>query len=267
MLLVVCAALLLAACSQATPNAVATPVEDTPSGIEAGREARVHESAHTQEPSPAYTDTYADCLEKFQDVNAENDRLATAQAEGKVLVDGQVLEAVQAGSRASVENVIKKLPDVNTPIFYGTDTPLHLAAQHNPNPEVAALLLDQGADIHARNSAGCYMPLHLAVQHNPNPEVVALLLDRGADIHAQTHGLSTLHWAVGGVVNPKLEVAALLLDRGADVNAKDSDGPNTMTLELPYIWPPQVATRKWRSCCWIGALTFTQETVGVRRRA
>jgi ankyrin repeat protein len=162
-------------------------------------------------------------LQKSYDVDAEIDRLATAQNEGKVLVDGQVLEAVRAGSRASVENVLKELPGVNIPVFYGTDTPLHLAAERNPNPEVVALLLDRGADIHARNSTGCYMPLHLAVQHNPNPEVVALLLDRGADIHAQTLGLTTLHWAVGGVVNPKLEVVALLLDWGADVHAKNDE--------------------------------------------
>ena len=180
-LLMACAALLLAACSQATPEVAATLVSDTPTGFEPDRQARVNESAYGKglpPTPPAYPDTYADCLQKLQDVGAEIDRLATAQKEGKVLVDGPVLEAVRVGSRASVENVIKELPDVNTPIFYGTDTPLQLAAQHNPNPEVAALLLDQGADIHARNSAGCYMPLHLAVQHNPNPEVVALLLDR-----------------------------------------------------------------------------------------
>ena len=185
-------ALLLAACSQPTPDATATLAADTPSGIEADRQAPVYQSAHTQGPPPTppvYADTYADCLQKSYDVDAEIDRLATAQNEGKVLADGQVLEAVRAGSRASVENVLKELPDVNIPVFYGTDTPLHLAAQHNPNPEA-----------------------------------VALLLDRGADIHAQTLGLTTLHWAVGGVVNPKLEVVALLLDRGADVNAKDSDG-------------------------------------------
>jgi hypothetical protein len=229
-------ALLLAACSQPTPDAAATPVADTLSGIEADRQARVYESAHTQGPPPTppvYADTYADCLQKSYDVDAEIDRLATAQNEGKVLVDGQVLEAVRAGSRASVENVLKELPGVNIPVFYGTDTPLHLAAERNPNPEVVALLLDRGADIHARNSTGCYMPLHLAVQHNPNPEVVALLLDRGADIHAQTLGLTTLHWAVGGVVNPKLEVVALLLDRGADVNAKDSDGAKHSDVGTP----------------------------------
>ena len=142
-------ALLLAACSQPTPDAAATPVADTLSGIEADRQARVYESAHTQGPPPTppvYADTYADCLQKSYDVDAEIDRLATAQNEGKVL------EAVRAGSRASVENVLKELPGVNIPVFYGTDTPLHLAAERNPNPEVVALLLDRGADIHAR---GC----------------------------------------------------------------------------------------------------------------
>ena len=72
---------------------------------------------------------------------------------------------------------LSEYPDV---IFRtGGITPLHLAAGHN-KPEVVALLLERGADIHSRSALGS-TPLHYAAAHG-TPEVVALLLDRGADI-------------------------------------------------------------------------------------
>ena len=45
---------------------------------------------------------------------------------------------------------------------------------------MAALLLDRGAAVDARNDFG-HTPLHLAARHNGTPAMVALLLDRGAD--------------------------------------------------------------------------------------
>ena len=71
--------------------------------------------------------------------------------------------------------------DVNAKDDYGL-TLLHWAASHNPNPEVAALLLARGADVNAKNDYG-WTPLHGAAQDNPDPAVAELLLDRGADVH------------------------------------------------------------------------------------
>ena len=102
-LLLVSAVLLLAACSQPMPDATATLAADTQSGIEANRPPRVYESEPTHEPKPTpppHTDGYADCLERLYDVDAEIDRLATAQKVGEVLVDGPVIEAVRAGNQA-----------------------------------------------------------------------------------------------------------------------------------------------------------------------
>ena len=67
----------------------------------------------------------------------------------------------------------------------GRHTPLHYAAGYN-KPEVVALLLDKGADIHARSTLGI-TPLHFAARYN-TPEVVALLLDRGAPPDALDNG-------------------------------------------------------------------------------
>ena len=84
-------------------------------------------------------------------------------------------------------------------------TPLHWAAWSNAS-EVAALLVEHGADIHAKDSYES-TPLHWAAWSNTS-EVAALLIERGADIHAK--GLwewTPLHWAAWRNTS---EVAALL---------------------------------------------------------
>jgi len=61
--------------------------------------------------------------------------------------------------------------------------PLHSAAA-SKQLEICRLLLDQGADINARQADG-FAPLHAAAQ-NGDVELIKLLLDRGADIHVRT---------------------------------------------------------------------------------
>ena len=77
-----------------------------------------------------------------------------------------------------------------------------------------------------RYSVDSLTPQHLAAWDNPDPAVAALLVDRGADINGEAkvarRGSTPLHLAVGGYPSPA--VAELLMDRGADVNAKNEDG-------------------------------------------
>ena len=65
------------------------------------------------------------------------------------------------------------------------NTPLHLAAMHNPAASVIVTLIEGGADPGARNEGGM-TPLHGAATLNPNPSVIAALIEGGADPHA--HG-------------------------------------------------------------------------------
>ena len=58
-----------------------------------------------------------------------------------------------------------------------------LAARNNSNPEVVALLLQAGADIHEKANRWRDAAYSFAASYNSNPEVVALLLKAGADIH------------------------------------------------------------------------------------
>ena len=137
-------------------------------------------------------------------------------------------------------------------------TPLHFAAQANPNPLVAALLIEHGADVDARSSLlGGGTPLHVAAGGigiysaetnlyflhvlriqglgrmlerraeiyrkgrlvGNNAAVVQLLLDKGANVAAlDSRGTSPLHWAAAA--NPNPSVVELLLSRGAEVDAR-----------------------------------------------
>jgi ankyrin repeat protein len=99
-------------------------------------------------------------------------------------------------------------------------TPLHVVW----SAEVIKLLLEFGANVHARNSAGA-TPLHWARSY----EAVELLIQAGADVHARTHrGYTPMHFVPSSAVN-------LLLDAGADINAEALDG--TRPYEYRYgIW-------------------------------
>jgi ankyrin repeat protein len=112
------------------------------------------------------------------------------------------------------------------------DTPLHWPA-HNGNVEIVELLLDAGAAIEA-DETNCYggKPLHWASEHSPT--TVELLLNRGADVHARNvkpdsdfSGMTPL------IMNATqkddcAEVAELLIDAGADVHATDAKGKTAL---------------------------------------
>ena len=121
----------------------------------------------------------------------------------------------------------------------GGQTPLHLAAS-NENPAVAALLLEAGADVDAReefteerySSTGVApnhnrTPLHYAAS-NTNSAVAAMLLEAGAAVNPRDGDAQTpLHRAAG---SNNAAVATLLLAAGAEVNARDVDGVTPLLL-------------------------------------
>ena len=73
------------------------------------------------------------------------------------------------------------------------DTDLHRAAK-NGHAETVSLLLDNGADINAKNRDG-QTALHVAAKYG-HDAIVSLLLDNGADIEAKNiDGSTPLHRA------------------------------------------------------------------------
>lgn len=133
-------------------------------------------------------------------------------------------------------------------------TPLHYAAAL-PTPEIAALLIERGANVNAEDSFGTtpllaavfgghLETLRLLIAHGANvraaerrsrqnalmrgvyrTEIVRLLLDHGLNVNDRDRSGRT---ALMHCQNPK--IAALLIARGADVNARDAQGTTALTI-------------------------------------
>ena len=102
---------------------------------------------------------------------------------------------------------------------------LHDAASRN-DYEAAAVLLNQGADVNAKDKYG-ETPLHSAASNNAR-EIAEFLLKQGADVNAKgNYGNTPLHWAAS---NNAAETAEVLLKRGADANAKNDTGITPMRI-------------------------------------
>ncbi|MCY4386624.1 MAG: ankyrin repeat domain-containing protein [Desulfurellaceae bacterium] len=101
-------------------------------------------------------------------------------------------------------------------------TPLHSAAHHG-NAPVVQVLLEAGADVTRAKSNG-YNPLHAAlVEGTRNPEVVRLLLDAGADPHAKYRDTPAVFYAEAPVT-----LLQLFLDAGADPHIIGPHGQTLM---------------------------------------
>jgi ankyrin repeat protein len=99
-------------------------------------------------------------------------------------------------------------------------TALHLAA----TSEIAAMLLDAGADINARNrhkfAGPGNSPLSAAV-YQDRRDVVKLLIERGADLNqGDNAGWRPIHLAAA---NGRLKTARMLLEAGASTNVRTEE--------------------------------------------
>ena len=166
--------------------------------------------------------------------------------------DLRLAQAAQAQDKAAVRSLVAQKVGLNSRQPDGT-TALHWAA-HWDDAEMAAMLIQAGADVNAANEAGA-SPLWLASSNgssemvekllkagaNPNvalhlgetplqaaagagsTDVVKLLLAAGADVNAREtqRGQTALMWAVA---ERRAEVARILIERGADVRARSKGG-------------------------------------------
>lgn len=106
-------------------------------------------------------------------------------------------------------------------------TPLHLAGFFG-HTDLAACLIERGADVNARSTNGLNnTPLHAAAAGG-HTQVVALLLENGADVNArQEGGWTALHAAAQSGNRPMVEV---LLTSGADAGVRAAN--NQLPLDL-----------------------------------
>ena len=115
------------------------------------------------------------------------------------------------------------------------ETPLHLASRHG-HCDIMRLLLDRGADVDAQDSS-CEAPLHVASRYW-YPKAAQLLLEYGANDRVQNkEGKTPLHVASG---YGHCDIMQLLLDRGADVNAQDNNCDAPLYAALRN-WEPKAA--------------------------
>ena len=167
-------------------------------------------------------------------------------------------------SIADVREMVDARPEAVTRRGKGF-MPLHVAAMTNPDPRVAALLLERGATLEARTADGA-TPLHLAAggfgplqimltaaifyshlqKHGLNraakerlefekrhflngnsARVVKFLLESGANVSSRDNREYTpLHYAATNSSNP--QIIRLLLQHGANVNAVDKLGNSAL---------------------------------------
>ncbi|CAG9818394.1 unnamed protein product [Phaedon cochleariae] len=146
---------------------------------------------------------------------------------GSADVECQILEAAKSGDLEQVQRLLGSYPHtVNCRDLDGRhSTPLHFASGYN-RVAVVEFLLQQGADVHAKDKGGL-VPLHNACSYG-HYEVTELLVKHGATVNvADLWKFTPLHEAAA---KGKYEIVKLLLKHGADPSKKNRDGATPLDL-------------------------------------
>lgn len=146
---------------------------------------------------------------------------------GSADVECQLLEAAKAGDLDQVQRLLTTYPHiVNCRDLDGRhSTPLHFASGYN-RVSVVEYLLQQGADVHAKDKGGL-VPLHNACSYG-HYEVTELLVKHGASVNvADLWKFTPLHEAAA---KGKYEIVKLLLKHGADSTKKNRDNATPLDL-------------------------------------
>ena len=105
--------------------------------------------------------------------------------------------------------------------YLGGAAPLILASYIGAS-DIVTVLLDNNADIKAKDDVDGSMAIHMA-SANGNNEVVKVLLSKDPTTinDVDNRGNTPLHWAA---MKDKPETVKLLMENGADIESKDADG-------------------------------------------
>ncbi len=151
---------------------------------------------------------------------------------------GEIHQAVRDGDRDRVAALLRSDPSL---VSQADDEdawlskPIHFAAMGG-HLEIAALLLEAGADLEAGDSDES-RPLDVAANAG-QIEMVEFLLDRGADIDRKdNNGSCPLSFASRA---GHADVMRLLIERGADLAAVHEDGASGILLQSSFRGSPEV---------------------------
>jgi|CZKL01.1.fsa_nt_gi ankyrin repeat protein len=137
-------------------------------------------------------------------------------------VDLDVFEAAAVGDDLRLRTILDGEPESANSISGHGWTPLHLAAAF-ATPNAVELLLRHGARVDAVSDNPQHnQPLHAATALSRNPEIVRLLLNNGAEVNARQVGGFTPIFSAAAA-NQK-DLVELLLAHGADAHLKSDQG-------------------------------------------
>ena len=126
-----------------------------------------------------------------------------------------------------VERLLKAGADPNLAQMSGM-TPLMIAS-HTGNLEVVKSLLARGANVNAETTETKSSALMWAVAE-PHPEIAKVLVEGRADVHASSSkGFTPLMFAAK---NGDIEMAKLLIAAGVNVNETGSDGTHVLPYSI-----------------------------------
>ena len=122
---------------------------------------------------------------------------------------------------------------------------ISVAAGSSRDPGAISVLLEAGADPHARDAFYQYTPLHHAARSG-HPGVAVALLEAGADPNAWATGFN-IDWGWGWTPlhlaarsNPDPDVVKALLEAGADLDARSAESYREGLTPLHYAgWNPK----------------------------
>ncbi|MHB8207215.1 ankyrin repeat domain-containing protein [Mucilaginibacter sp.] len=139
----------------------------------------------------------------------------------KYIDEVNLFEAVAAGKFDVVAQLVDTYPDAIN--YYAEDgfTPLGLACYFGQY-EIARFLILKGADVNMSSNNGYNVyPIHSAAAGN-HTDIAALLIEAGANINVrQQAGVTPIHSAAQ---NGNLELLILLLENNADINIRMEGG-------------------------------------------
>lgn len=139
----------------------------------------------------------------------------------------QLTTAIRNNEAVRVRQLLAEGVSPNVSNEGGGWTPLMMAVMQN-NAEIAALLLENGADLYAR-TRNLQTPLHLAARWGKDKAIDPLLKYKVSTEMQDELGWTPLMWAA---MRNKRGAVEKLLKGGANVNFVDSDGNNPLILAV-----------------------------------
>lgn len=177
--------------------------------------------------TPMHWVAYRDDAARVAEMLRRGAKASAADSNGMVPLHA----AAERGALGTAKALLDAGADPNAANRLGMTPLMYASIPHGANPEMIRLLVSRGADPN-KSSARFNAPLSVAAQRG-NADIAAALLDGGADpMPSGGYNQQTpLH--VASILG-KAELVRVLTDHGAELNAKDASGATPLDLAVRY---------------------------------